>query len=40
MNNKQQIREKYGDLPNWLINLILVIGEAILTFFINKYKTK
>jgi hypothetical protein len=37
---KQQIIDKHGKLPEWLIQLILLLGETLLGFLIEKFKKK
>jgi hypothetical protein len=37
---KQQILDKHGKLPNWLVQLILLLGEKLLSFLIDRFKKK
>jgi NTP pyrophosphatase (non-canonical NTP hydrolase) len=37
---KEQIKEKHGDLPTWLISLIMLLGEELVSWLIEKIKKK
>jgi NTP pyrophosphatase (non-canonical NTP hydrolase) len=37
---KEQIKEKHGDLPTWLISLIMLLGEEVVSWLIEKIKKK
>lgn len=37
---KQEIFDKHGKLPEWLIQLIILLGDTILSFLIEKFKKK
>lgn len=37
---KKQIIDKHGNLPSWLITLILLLGETLLQFLIDRFSKK